>query len=60
MWSELVLRQGRYGMFIGCSAYPKCHHIESQDNLQMKPNQANYICPECGEGHLAERKTRFW
>ncbi|GAA5648204.1 MULTISPECIES: DNA topoisomerase family protein [Vibrio] len=56
--SELVLRQGRYGMFIGCSAYPQCHHIESPD----KPPQAEsaqFGCPECGKGHLVERKTRF-
>lgn len=26
--SKLVIRRGRYGMFLGCSNYPKCKHIE--------------------------------
>ncbi|MFO1384655.1 MAG: type I DNA topoisomerase [Chitinivorax sp.] len=26
--SPLVIKQGPYGKFIGCSAYPKCKHIE--------------------------------
>lgn len=26
--SKLVVRKGRYGMFLGCSNYPKCNHIE--------------------------------
>lgn len=26
---KLVVRRGRYGMFLGCSNYPKCRHIES-------------------------------
>lgn len=26
--SRMVLRKGKYGMFFGCSNYPKCNHIE--------------------------------
>ena len=26
--SELIYRKGRYGLFIGCSNYPACKHIE--------------------------------
>lgn len=26
--SKLVVRRGRYGLFLGCSNYPKCKHIE--------------------------------
>lgn len=57
--NELVLRQGRYGMFIGCSHYPECHHIERLDQPEEEPEQAEVGCPECGRGHLVERKTRF-
>ncbi len=58
---ELVLRQGKYGMFIGCSDYPNCHHIESTDNSndEEKDHTRELICPECGKGHLVERKSRF-
>ncbi|MBF9001084.1 MULTISPECIES: DNA topoisomerase family protein [Vibrio] len=56
---ELVLRQGRYGMFIGCSNYPDCHHIESIDGPDEEPVASDIVCPECGKGHLIERKNRF-
>lgn len=55
---ELVLRQGRYGMFIGCSGYPECHHIESLDQPREEKTES-YECPDCGLGHLVERKSRF-
>ena len=57
--NELVLRQGRYGMFIGCSHYPQCDHIESLEAPTEQEAQVNHACPECGKGHLVERKNRF-
>ncbi len=59
--NELVLRQGRYGMFIGCSHFPECHHIESIDDTTDKESESlpSFVCPECGKGHLVERKSRF-
>ena len=55
---ELVLRQGRYGMFIGCSHYPECGHTESFDQSETKIIE-DICCPECLQGHLVERKSRF-
>jgi DNA topoisomerase-1 len=46
----LVIRQGRYGKFIGCSSYPKCRYT-AQIPL---PGVA---CPECG-GPVVEKRTR--
>lgn len=57
--NELVLRQGRYGMFIGCSNYPQCHHIESHDHPAESESRSSIVCPECKNGHLVERKSRF-
>lgn len=51
----LVLKQGRYGMFIGCSAFPDCHYIaqlQEQDDTHI-------VCPICHKGHLVQRKSRF-
>ena len=53
--STMVLRQGRYGMFIGCSNYPECDHIETID----KPEETSLSCPQCKQGHLLQRKSRF-
>ncbi len=47
----LLLKEGRYGRFLGCSGYPKCRHIE--------PIKTGVPCPEEGcEGELAERRYR--
>ncbi len=53
--SPLNIRQGRYGKFIGCSGYPKCKFIEPL----VKPKTTNVRCPECQEGDLIERKSRY-
>ena len=57
--AELVLRQGRYGMFIGCSNYPQCQHIESVEKTEPEITQPCHLCPECGLGQIVERKSRF-
>jgi putative DNA topoisomerase len=46
-------------MFIGCSAYPECSHIESLDQPSQSKSKAEEACPECGSGHLVERQSRF-
>lgn len=53
--NTLVLRQGRYGMFIGCSDYPACDHTELID----KPDETSVLCPQCEQGQLLQRKSRF-
>ena len=51
----MIYRVGRYGKFIGCSAYPECKHIEPLE----KPEDTNVTCPECGEGSMTKRKSRY-
>jgi DNA topoisomerase I, bacterial len=53
--SPLIIRQGRYGKFIGCSAYPKCKYIEPLE----KPADTGVVCPECKKGTLVQRKSRY-
>ncbi|HET7570271.1 MAG TPA: type I DNA topoisomerase [Gammaproteobacteria bacterium] len=53
--SDLIIRRGRYGKFIGCSNYPKCKHIEPLE----KPKDTGIECPECHEGKLLQRKSRY-
>jgi DNA topoisomerase-1 len=53
--SPLLLRTGRYGKFIGCSAYPQCKHIEPLD----KPADTQVTCPECKQGTMLKRKSRY-
>ncbi|MEM7017191.1 MAG: type I DNA topoisomerase [Pseudomonadota bacterium] len=53
--SELNIKQGRYGKFIGCSTYPKCKHIEPLE----KPADTEVTCPECEKGTLLKKKSRY-
>ncbi len=53
--SNLVLRQGRYGKFIGCSQYPKCKHIEPLEGA----NETNVTCPQCHKGKMTKKKSRY-
>lgn len=53
--SELVIKQGRFGKFIGCSQYPKCKFIESLE----KPEDTAVTCPTCHQGSLVKRKSRY-
>ncbi len=56
---ELVLRQGRYGMFVGCSRFPDCQHVEPLTQTQPAQAEQAIDCPECHTGHLVERKSRY-
>ncbi|MFC4159911.1 type I DNA topoisomerase [Chitinimonas lacunae] len=52
---QLVVKSGPYGKFIGCANYPKCRHIEPLE----PPKDTGVVCPECKNGHLIERKSRY-
>ena len=50
----LVVKQGRYGTFFGCSGYPACKYIRSL----KKPVTLDIACPDCGAGKIMEKKSR--
>jgi len=52
--SDLIIRSGRYGKFIGCSNYPNCKHIEPLE----KPADTEVTCPKCKKGNILKRKSR--
>lgn len=53
--SDLIIREGKYGKFIGCSSYPNCKFIEPID----KPLDTEVTCPECKQATLVSRKSRY-
>ena len=47
----LLVRSGRYGLFIGCSAYPECGYtqkIAAEKLPSAEPVPTDQKCPECG------------
>ncbi len=56
--SNLVIRQGRFGEFISCSAFPKCKYTKNISSPKKKESiKVGVKCPECG-GELLERSSR--
>jgi DNA topoisomerase-1 len=47
----MVLKRGRFGLFLACSGYPQCH------NARSYLVKAGVECPRCG-GDLVERRAR--
>ena len=50
----MVIKLGKYGKFLGCSAYPECKNIQPLE----KPKDTEIPCPECGKGTFLEKKSR--
>jgi len=53
--APMLIKEGRYGKFYACSAYPACKNIQPL----VKPKALDIACPECGEGELMEKKSRY-
>lgn len=49
---DMVVKNGRFGSFLGCSNYPKCR------NIQGIVKTTGVKCPKCGKGQLIERRVR--
>lgn len=56
--SPLVIRRGRYGEFVACSAYPTCKYIKKEAKEEVVPVSIGVKCPKCETGQIVEKKTR--
>lgn len=65
--SDLLVRWGRNGEFLGCSAFPKCNFTRNfgRDQqgqivlVEKTPETSNYPCPQDGcTGTLVKRRSR--
>lgn len=52
--SKMLLREGKYGKFLGCSNFPECRNIKK---FNEKPAYAKPVgvCPQCGKDVLPRR-----
>ncbi|MFO7831452.1 MAG: type I DNA topoisomerase [Desulfuromonadaceae bacterium] len=53
--APMVIKMGRYGKFLACSAYPDCKNIQPL----VKPKPLGIKCPDCDDGELMEKKSRY-
>ncbi len=54
--SPLVMRNGRFGEFAACSAFPKCRYIKKKEPEPVV--DTNVECPVCHKGTLVERISK--
>ncbi|HGJ5876641.1 MAG TPA: topoisomerase DNA-binding C4 zinc finger domain-containing protein [Arsenophonus sp.] len=59
--SELIIRNGGYGLFVACSNYPKCKYVKplkQSSDSQIIKELVGYFCPKCGH-NLILKQGRF-
>ena len=56
----LVIKSGKSGPFLGCSAYPACHYIKAlhQHETTIVKVLDTELCPQCGNA-LAVKNGRY-
>ncbi len=55
--SPLIMKWGRSGQFLGCSAYPECKYTEPLEH-EKPPEIPPTDCPKCGKP-MATKRGRF-
>ncbi|MGC8669191.1 MAG: type I DNA topoisomerase [Chthonomonadales bacterium] len=60
---KMLLREGRYGKFLGCSGYPKCKTVLNVDGSARDGNSpdgdlTDQQCPKCGKP-MVVRTSKF-
>lgn len=53
--AAMVVRIGKYGPFLACSAYPKCKNIK---NIAQPGDGKEITCPACGDGKIVKKFSR--
>ncbi|KAK3605019.1 hypothetical protein CHS0354_000684 [Potamilus streckersoni] len=55
----LIIKWTKRGKFIGCSLYPKCDHIESNESSKPKAIVTHVLCPKCNKFPMVVRIGKF-
>ena len=54
--AEMIVRMGKFGPFLGCSAYPKCKNLKNIDKEGGVEKEVP--CPACGVGKIVKKFSR--
>lgn len=63
--AKMVIREGRFGKFLACSAYPKCKNTKQLDengNIKVKEEtpvvESDVTCDKCGAKMVVKQSAR--
>ncbi len=51
----MIVKNGRFGLFMACTNYPKCKTIK---NLKENQNNTGITCPKCEKGSIVAKRGR--
>ncbi|MFA7364983.1 MAG: type I DNA topoisomerase [Patescibacteria group bacterium] len=54
--ADMILRNGRFGQFLGCSAYPKCKNLKNISKEGEKETEID--CPLCETGKIVKKFSK--
>lgn len=54
----MVVKIGRFGMFLACSGYPGCRNTRELDRAEESPDESQETCESCGRA-MVVRRGRF-
>jgi DNA topoisomerase-1 len=60
--SFLVKKKSEYGIFLGCSGWPKCGYVLKTDETGKEISETEVTgepCPSCNSGILSQKKSKF-
>lgn len=53
--ANMAIKNGRFGHFLACTAYPKCKNIK---NIKENENSTGVKCPSCGKGEIVQKRSK--
>ena len=53
--SPMVIKVGRFGLFLACSTYPECQNTREHEKTEMGPDDQEEVCENCGKPMVVKR-----
>ena len=53
--SKMVIKVGRFGMFLACSSYPDCQNTRELESAETGQDEAAETCENCGKSMVVKR-----
>ena len=53
--SPMVVKVGRFGLFLACSTYPECQNTRELEKTETAPGEQEEICENCGKPMVVKR-----
>ena len=53
--SPMIIKVGKFGMFLACSAYPDCQNTRELDKAESASEQEEEACENCGRSMVVKR-----